>query len=101
MVWTEEELAEMAAADAEIDAAPLTDEERQESARRDREAKHKTDKVNERQRAYYEQNKDKVNERQRAYREQNKDKVSEYQRAYREQNKALIAMAKEMLRKQA
>lgn len=90
--WTAEELAEMAAADAEIDATPVSNEEIAESNRRDALAKrlrmdNRQDKAAESQRRYYEANKDKVAECQRRYREANKDKLAEYQRRRRAQMK--------------
>ena len=81
--WTPEELAEMAAADAELDALPVTNEEAAEVDRRDRQIKlHRKDnkafKLAETQRRYYEANKDKVAETRRRYYEANKDKVADF-----------------------
>ena len=78
MPFTPEELAEMAAADAEIEASF-----RLEQADLDR--SRELDRV-----AHFEgltPEKRKVAEYQRAYREANKDKVAEYQRAYRRKNR--------------
>ena len=111
MAFTAAELAEIAKADAEIEASfRLSNEDLALSREMDREARMNQlspekrkmaeyqrayreankDKVAERQRAYYEANKDKVAERQRAYREANKDKVAKYQRAYYEANREKI-----------
>ena len=77
--WTAEERAAMAAADAEIDAMPVSSEEVAESNRRDALARrlrmdNKRYKVADYQRRYYEANKDKVAESQRRYYEANMDK---------------------------
>ena len=93
--WTPEELAEMAAADAELDALPVTNEEAAEVDRRDRQVKlHRKDnkafKLAETQRRYREANKEKLAETQRRYREANKEKLAETQRRYREANKEKI-----------
>ena len=79
LTFTPEELAEMAAADAEIDAAPITNEEVADSIRRDRQITlsnkdHKSRKVAESKRRYREANKEKVAESQRRYREARKQK---------------------------
>ena len=58
-VFTAEELAELAAIDAELDAAPVTQEERDESRARDQQLRNR-DKIAEAQRAYYEANRDKI-----------------------------------------
>ena len=79
MGWTKEELAEMAMADAEIEAEfRLTNEDINLSRSLDRysvldgmDAKQR--KLAERKRAYYEANRDKVAERKRAYYEANRD----------------------------
>lgn len=95
--WTAEELAEMAAADAEIEAGfRWTNEELRAARERDAEAileraDGKTRRIAEKQRAYREANKDSIAEYQRAYREANKDSLAEYKRAYYEANKASIA----------
>ena len=86
MPFTAEELAELAAFDAEIDESfQITPDERAFSRATDRAAllsrkDNRGRKVAERQKAYYEANKDKVAERQKAYREANKDKVAEQRR---------------------
>ncbi len=92
-VFTAEELAELAVVDAEIDAAPVTQTERDESRMRDQELRVR-DKIAEARRAYGEANRDKIAEAQRAYREANRDKIAEAQRAYREANRDKIAEAK-------
>ena len=76
-MFTPEELAEMAAFDAEVDAQPITMAEIAESRQRDKNAKldaldHKARKLAEYQREYYAANKDKLAERQREYRARKK-----------------------------
>ena len=79
MPFTPEELAAMAAADAEIEAEFfLTNEEAAASSARDREARYLA--MDKRGQA--------VAERQRRYREANKEAVAEYHRRYYEANKA-------------
>ena len=95
-LFTPEELEELKRIDAELDAVPVSNEEVQESLRRDRAAAfaakdNKRAKVAERQRRYREANKEKVAEYQRRYREANKEKVAEYQRRYYEANKEKVA----------
>ena len=93
MSFTPEELAAMAAADAEIEAEFfLTNEEAAASTARDREARYlamdkRGQAVAERQRRYREANKEAVAEYQRRYYEANKEAVAEYQRRYYETNK--------------
>ena len=93
MSFTPEELAAMAAADAEIEAEFfLTNEEAAASTARDREARYlamdkRGQAVAEYQRRYREANKEAVAEYQRRYREANKEAVAEYQRRYYEANK--------------
>ena len=88
-----EELADMAAADAEIEATfSLTNEDLQRSRELDREASlsrkdNKSRNVAEYKRAYREANREKINAYQRTYREANREKVNAYQRAYREANR--------------
>ena len=89
MGFTAAELAEMARADAEIEATfRLTNEDLALGRQIDREAvlegmDAQARKRAERQRQYREANKDKRAEYQRQYREANRDKVAEYQRRYR------------------
>ena len=95
-LFTAEELAELAEIDKELDAMPVSNEEVQESLRRDREAAfaakdNKRAKAAERQRRYREANKEKVAECQRRYREANKEKAAECQRRYYEANKEKVA----------
>lgn len=93
MPFTPEELAAMAAADAEIEAEFfLTNEEAAASTARDREARYLAmDKQGqaaaEYQRRYYEANKEAVAERNRRYYEANKEALAEYKRRYYEANK--------------
>ena len=99
-MFTPEELAEMAAADAEIEAEfRLTQEDLDRSRELDREAKFRAlpmekQKVAAQRKAYLEANREKVAEYQKAYREANREKVAEYQKAYYEANR-------EQLRKRA
>ena len=111
-LFTPEELAELAAFDAEVDAAPAYDPEAVKTQRRRdteirwdgldnkeraaaeyqrayREANR--DSIAEYQRAYREANRDSIAEKKRAYREANRDSIAEYQRAYREANRDSIA----------
>lgn len=76
-LFTPEELAELAAYDAQVEAEPLTNEEIAESRERDRmaidaERDVKSRKIAEQQRAYYQANREKVAEQQRAYRQRKK-----------------------------
>ena len=92
MPFTPEELAEMAAADAEIEAAELTIEDYRETDARDRAVRMerkglKGKKVAAQQKAWYEANRDKVAAQKKAYREANRDKVAAQQKAYREANR--------------
>ena len=96
-VFTAEELAEIAAVDEEIDAAPITQAERDESRMRDQKFRVR-DKIAEAKRAYYEANRDKIAEAQRAYYEANRDKIAEAKRAYREANRDKIAEAQRAYR---
>ena len=91
-LFTPDELAELSAADAEIDAAPLTLEDYRETDGRDRsvlmERKGpKGRKVAAQQKAYREANREKVAAQQKAYREANREKVAAQQKAYREANR--------------
>lgn len=92
-LFTPEELAELAAFDAEIDESDITQDEIVESRARDREAKlcemsKKDRKIAEAQRAYYEANREKIAEQKRAYREANREKWNAYMREYRKRRKA-------------
>lgn len=85
--FTEAELAEMAAADAEIDRAPLTQEEYRRSADLDRDARlqrldNRQRSIAARQKAYYEANREEIAARQKAYREANREKYNNYMREY-------------------
>ena len=89
MGFTAAELAEMARADAEIEATfRLTNEDIALGRQIDRDAvlegmDARARKRAERQRQYYEANREKVAERQRRYYESHKDERAEYQRRYR------------------
>ena len=96
-MFTPEELAEMAAADAEIEAEfRLTQEDLDRSRELDREAKFRAlpmekQKVAEYQKAYREANREKVAEYQKAYYEANREKVAAQQKAYYEANREKVA----------
>lgn len=93
MGFTAAELAEMARADAEIEATfRLTNEDIALGRQIDREAVLEGMDARARKRAeymrrYYETHKDERAERQRQYREANREKVAEYQRQYYEAHK--------------
>ena len=97
-MFTSEELAEMAAADAEIEKEfRLTQEDLDRSRDLDREAKFRAlpmgkQKVAAQQKAYYEANREKVAEYQKAYREANREQLRErarnYMREYRAKKRA-------------
>ena len=109
-LFTPEELAELAAADAEIDAAPLTLEDYRETDDRDRSVRMERkgpkgkkvaaqrkayreanrEKVAAQRKAYYEANREKVAAQQKAYREANREKYNAYMREYRRKNKEVI-----------
>ena len=88
MGWTSEELAEMAAADAEIEATfRLLPEDLERARNQDRLARFEAlpperRKVAARQKAWYEANREKVAARQKAYREANREKYNKYMREY-------------------
>ena len=96
MAFTPEELAEMAAADAEIEAEfCMTQEEIDDS--RERDYFFRVDSMDRKQlgqRRYREANKEKIAEGQRRYYEANKDKISEDRRRYYEANKEKTAEGK-------
>ena len=87
-LFTPEELEELRRADAELDETFVqTQEEREASRKRDRDAAlaaKDPDKrrIAENQRAYYEANREKIAENQRAYREANREKYNAYMREY-------------------
>lgn len=97
-MFTPEELAEMAAADAEIEAEfRLTQEDLDRSRELDREARFRAlpmekQKVAAQQKAYREANREKVAEYQKAYYEANREQLRErarnYMRAYRTKKRA-------------
>ena len=88
MPFTPEELAEMAAADAEIEASfRLEQADLDRSRELDRQARFdgldpEKQRVAAQQKAWYEANKDKVAAQRKAYREANKDKYNAYMREY-------------------
>lgn len=93
MKFTPEELAEMAAADAEIEKSfRLSIAEIKESRERDREAifcgkSKEGKKIAAQQREYYEANREKIAAQQREYREANREQWNAYQREYRKRKK--------------
>ena len=95
-MFTPEELAEMAAADAEIDTEfRLTQEDLERSSRLDRLAKLESlspekRKVAAQKKAYRDANREKVAAYQQAYYEANREKVAERQKAYREANREKV-----------
>ena len=91
-LFTPEELAELAAFDAEIDESDITQNEIDASRERDREAvlagmSKRNRKIAEYQRAYYEANREKIAENQRAYYEANREKWNAYQREYKKRRR--------------
>ena len=91
-LFTPEELAELAAFDAEIDESDITQDEIEASRERDREAvlagmSKRNRKIAEAQRAYYEANREKIAEAQRAYYEANREKWNAYMREYRKRRR--------------
>lgn len=94
MPFTEEELAEMAAADAEIEASfQLTNDDLVMSREFDRMAvldsmdNHKR-KVAAQKKAWYEANREKVAAQKKAYREANREKYNAYMREYLRRRRA-------------
>ena len=94
--FTAEELAAMRLADEEIEREfHWTNEELEESRKRDRESvfdrkDFAAQKVAAQQKAYREANREKVAEYQKAYYEANREKVAAQQKAYREANREKI-----------
>ena len=95
-MFTPEELAEIAAADAEIEAEfRLTQEDLDRSRELDREAKFRAlpmekQKVAAQRKAYREANREKVAAQQKAYREANREKLAAQRKAYREANREKV-----------
>ena len=93
MIFTKEELEELARADAEIEEEfTQTQEEIAASRERDRKAKldrvdYRTKKLAEYQKAYYEANREKIAEYQKAYNEANREKIAKYMREYRKRER--------------
>lgn len=94
MMFTPEELEELRRADAEIDENfRLTNEEIQESRKRDLESvldrkDHRGKKIAEYQAAYREANKEKIAAQQAAWFQKNREKWNAYQREYRKRKAA-------------
>ena len=91
-LFTPDELAELAAFDAEIDESDITQNEIDASRERDREAvlagmSKRNRNIAEYQRAYYEANREKIAEAQRAYYEANREKWNAYMREYRKRRR--------------
>lgn len=91
-IFTQEELAELAAFDAEIDESDITADDIKESRKRDRQAvlgemDNQKRKIAENQRAYREANREKIAENQRAYYEANREKWNAYMREYRKRRR--------------
>ena len=88
MGWTSEELAEMAAADAEIEATfRLLPEDMERAREQDRLAQFEAlpperRKVAAQQKAYREANREKVAAQKKAYYEANREKYNKYMREY-------------------
>ena len=95
-MFTPEELAEMVAADAEIEKEfRLTQEDLDRSRELDLEAKFQAlpaekQKLAKYQKAYYEANREKVAAQKKAYREANREKVAAQKKAYREANREKV-----------
>ena len=94
MPFTPEELAEMAAADAEIERSfRITSEERRRS--RDLDAEGRRDaligtdrhRASASSKAYYEANREKIADYQKEYREANREKIAAAKKEYREANR--------------
>jgi len=90
--FTPEELAELAAFDALVDAEGLTQEEINNSEALDKEVKrarydNATRKEYARHRAYYQANKEKIAAHRRAYLEANKETIAVNRRAYYERKR--------------
>ena len=93
MTFTADELAELAAYDAEIEKAPLTDEEIQTSSERDRAVRleRKTQsqrKIAEYRIRYYEAHKAEILAYKKAWRQANKEHIRAYRREYEKRKKA-------------
>lgn len=105
-LFTPEELAELAAADAEIEATfSLTNEDIRRSREADKAAMldrlpPEKKKKSAYWRAYYEANRDEIAAKQRAYYEKNREKKLAYQRAYDAAHREEIA-ARQLAYKQA
>ena len=97
MPFTKDELAAMAAADAEIEAGFVrTNEDLEFSRQLDREVKFAALDPEKRRiaakcRRYYEARREEINAKNRAYREAHREEISAYYRAYYEANREEIA----------
>ena len=104
VAFTPEELAEMAAADAEIEASfRLTPEDLTRAARLDRLARFESlpigkRKVAAQRKAYYEANREKVAAQRKAYYEANREKVAAQRKAYYEANREKVAAQRKAYR---
>ena len=96
-LFSPEELAEMAAADAEIEKTfRLTNEDIKRSREADKAAMFdrlppEKKKIAAKKRAYYEANREEIAAKQRAYREANREEIAAKKRAYYEANREEIA----------
>ena len=87
-IFTPEELAENAAADAQIEAEfELTLEERREIDAQNRALKVKDRRKAAYNRAYYQANREEIAAKQRAYREANREELAAKHRAYYQANR--------------
>ena len=95
MKFTPEELAELQAYDAAVDAEPISYEDYKQSREIERELLFPKSWSERRRaaqkKAYREQNREKLAAQQKAYYEQNREKVAAQQKAYREQNREKLA----------
>lgn len=105
-MFTAQELAELAAFDAEVERDfELYEEEVQAQNEFDLKIKmaarysfryyqKNKERIAEYQRQYYQANKERIAERQKQYCQANKERIAEYQRQYRQDNKERIAEKK-------
>ena len=97
--FTAQELAEMAAWDAAVEAQPMTQDEIEAARRRDRAARldampHHDKRIAASKREYYERNKEAIAASKREYYERNKEAIAASQREYYERNKEAIAASR-------
>ena len=101
MKFTPEELAELQAYDAAVDAEPISYEDYRRSREIERELLFPKSWSERRraaqQKAYREQNREKLAAQQKAYYEQNREKVAAQKKAYYEQNREKLAAQKKAI----